>query len=269
MSLAEKADEGPPRIVEDQPRVVVLDVERVPGVFTADFWDMNAYKNRRLDPDTVTEWPRTICAAWQWYHADRIEFSAEWHKDGREGFLSTVWDVFDQAEVVVGHAMQRFDVKALNTEWRDAGYRPPSTYKVVDTLAEARKHFLDESAKLDALCKRLGLDAKTDTYSVATARAAVAGDKAAQSKLRAYNRGDITASLALYDALRGWIPSHPHVGQLDEETRRCNQCGSDDLEANGTYLAVQIRYKRYRCRHCGANLRGVQHSRAANIRGIK
>src|SRR5699024_6090823 len=61
------------------PRVVTLDIERIPGrarvkhrglTIEGEFWDLNGWKHtigRRIHPDDVTEWPRTICAAWRWY----------------------------------------------------------------------------------------------------------------------------------------------------------------------------------------------------------
>lgn len=267
MSLAQRVESA--RIVRTDANVVTLDIERLPGSFTADFWDLNAFKNRRIHADLVTSWPRTICAAWKWYDKRRVEFAAEWEDGGHEAMTRRLWTVFDEADVVYGHNVDGFDVKKLKTDWRDLGLPPPSPFKTVDTLKIARREFGDESRTLDALCKRLGIPAKTDKYDVETARAACAGNKAAQRKLAAYNRGDILASEALVDRLRAWLPTHPHLGALDQDEARCNACGSTDLERNGTYLATQIRYVAWRCRNCGANLRSAQHSRAANVRGVR
>lgn len=246
--------------------VVTLDIERLPGRFTADFWDLNAFKGRRISPHMVTEWPRTICLAWRWYGDKRTEFASEWG-DGREGMLQRAWDVFDRADVVVGHNIARFDGRKLATEWRDLGLNPPRPVKYVDTLTEARKVFGDESYRLDALCERLGIVTKTDSYNVEMARAAVAGDKAAQRRLKAYNVGDIAASEALADRLRGWLPGHPHnvMGTMDDRLT-CPQCWGDNLERNGSTLATQIAYVLYRCSDCGANVRGAAHHRAARTR---
>lgn len=263
------ADLAPKTIQVANPKVVTLDIERLPGSATVPFWDLGAFKNRRIHADYVTEWPRTICAAWKWYGKKPVEFAAEWDDDGPETFLHRVWEVCDKADVLVGHNFAGFDAKKLNSEWRDLGLPAPTPYKVVDTLKEARKQFGDESMTLDALCRRLGLVAKTDKYDVETARLAVDGDKTAQRKIRSYNIGDIRASEALYDRLRGWLPSHPWIGDLDSTTHKCNQCGSTDLARNGTYLAVQIRYTQWRCKSCGANLRSAHHSRAANMRGVR
>ncbi len=250
-------------------KIAILDIERMKGVFRSEFWDLNDFKGRRIHPHDVLEWPRTICVAWKWYDDKGVQFAAEWEPGGRDDMLHKAWDVYNRADIVVGHNLAGFDTKKLNQDWIELGLPMPSPGKTVDTLKVARSVLGAESKTLDALCKRLGVTAKTDKYDVEVARLACAGDKAAQRKLKAYNVGDIHASQGLYDALRGWIPNHPHIGELDEHTERCNQCGSDDLAREGTYLAVQIRYVGYRCRKCGANLRGVSHSRAANIRGVR
>lgn len=257
------------RIQTAAPNVLTLDIERLPGSFTADFWDLNAFKGRRIHHESVTEWPRTICVAWKWYDNRKVEFASEWG-DGRETMLQLVWDAYDRADIIYGHNVDRFDTRHLNTEWRDLGMKPPSPFKIVDTLKEARKTFGDESKTLAALTQRTGVETKTDKYDVATARAACAGDKTAQRKLKAYNIGDIHASEAFVDRLRGWIPSHPHnlIGTIDDRPT-CNQCWGDRLERAGTKLAQQIVYVLYRCLDCGANVQGTRHSRAAVTRGAR
>lgn len=265
MTIAARLEESA-KVVAKTTNILTLDIERLPGSFTADFWDLNAFKNRRIHADMVTAWPRTICVAWKWYDKKPVEFASEWG-DGYEGMLRRVWDAYDRADIVIGHNIAGFDTKKLKSDWRDLGLVSPSPWKTVDTLRIARTEFGDESRTLDALCKRLGLVAKTDRYTIDMARAACDGDKAAQRQIRAYNRGDILATEALYDRLRGWMPGHPHVGALDESTMKCNQCGSTEFERDGTVLADQIRYVGYRCTNCGGNLRSVRHSRAATMRG--
>ena len=260
--------EAPARI-QNPVNVLTLDIERLPGRFEADFWDMNSMKNRRIHADMVTEWPRTICAAWKWYGSKTVAFASEWD-DGPEAMHRIVWEALDKAQILIGHNVAGFDVKKLNTGFREHGLGEPSPFKRVDTLKEARKAFGDESMTLDALCKRMGITAKTDKYDVETARAACAGDKTAQRKLKAYNVGDIWASEALVDKMRGWLPQHPHslIGTADDRLT-CNQCWGDNLTRTGTRLAQQITYVLYRCADCGANVQGARHSRAAITRGAR
>lgn len=277
MSLAAVVEAA--RIQTPAPNVLTLDIERLPGrarmehrglTVEGDFWDLSGWKyviGRRIHPDDVLEWPRTICAAWRWYGNKRTDFASEWD-DGRDGMLQRIWDAYDRADLLYGHNVARFDTKNLNAEWLTAGRHAPSPFKILDTLKEARKTFGFESNTLASLTQRLGIDTKTDKYDVEVARAACAGNKAAQRRIKAYNVGDIAASEAFVDRLRGWIPSHPHnvIGTANDRPT-CNQCWGDNLERNGTKLAQQITYVLYRCRDCGANVQGTRHSRAAVTRG--
>lgn len=266
--LADRIEEARSSVISTGAKILVFDIERMKGRFTGEFWDLNDYKGRRIHPHDVLEWPRTICVAWNWYGDNKVEFASEWG-DGTEGMLERVWKAVDDADIVVGHNIAGFDLKKLNTEWRDHGFMAPSTYKIVDTLREARKQFGDESKTLDALCERLGVFGKTDKYDVEIARLALDGDKAAQKKLQEYNEGDIFATLNLYDRLRGWMPSHPHIGPWDGETMKCNQCGGTDLERSGIYQADMFTYIEYRCQTCGGNVKGSTGTRIANSKGVK
>ena len=251
VTLAEKAKAGPRIVAAIPPKILTLDIERLPGQATVDFWGLGDYKGRRIHADCVTEWPRTICFAWRWYGAKRIEFAAEWQDVGYEGMLRKAWELYHEADIVCGHNLAGFDSKKLVAEWVTLGWTPPSPWKTVDTLKAARARASFESNTLDALLTRLGLQGKTDRYSVDVARAAVAGDKGAQRKIRRYNQGDIEATDALLSALLGWIPNFPHVGLYSGDEDCCGNCGGE-LKANDWAYTAVTAYARYHCQNCGA-----------------
>lgn len=264
MSLADALTKGPPNTrAKTSARILTLDIERIPGraevqhrglTITGDFWDLNGWKHtigRRIHPDDVIEWPRSICAAAKWYDERGTMFTAEWEEGGHEAFMRQAWEWYDEADVVVGHNLQSFDSKHLKSAWAEYGWPAPTPWKTVDTLKVARAEFAFESNTLDALCKRLGIPAKSGKYDVATARAACAGDTAAQRKLRAYNVGDIRATEAAYNRLRPWNRSHPNLALWTDDDRACPACGSEKrtLLDKDAVTAV-TRYAQYRCNRC-------------------
>lgn len=286
MSLQDQLDRllAPPagaRLNATPRRVVTLDIERLPGrarithrglTIEGDFWDLSGWKpviGYRLPPDAVLEWPRTVCVAWRFYGDKKAGFASEWDH-GQGDMLRAVWDVYEQADVVYGHNVDRFDTKHLNTGWRDLGLPAPSPFKIVDTLTEAKRVFGDESMQLGALTQRLGIATKNDKYDVTVARRAVAGHKASQRRIKRYNVGDVDASEAFVDRLRGWIPSHPHNLRGEEvDVPTCNQCWGDRLEPNGERLADVMAYPLYRCMDCGGNVQGRRGRRVAQSRGAR
>jgi hypothetical protein len=268
MSIAELAASVRRIVRPNDANIVTLDIERLPGKFTGEFWDLNDYKGRRIRPDHVTEWPRTICVAWRRYGTKPVDFVAEWD-GGREAMLERVWHVYDEADIIQGHNIARFDTRKLKADWAMMGLKSPRPWKTVDTLAIARREFGFESNTLASLCERMGVPGKVDHYDPECARLAVAGDKDAQKRLRTYNQGDIEASEALADAMRGWIPAHPFIG-THGDTKRCNQCSSEDLTLMpNTYRAVVLDYGLWRCNNCGGHIRGGWVARAANTRGVR
>ena len=265
------------RLKHIQPRIaptvnvnaVTLDVERIPGrhstwhrgqTITGPFWDLNeikAWTGKRIHADDVKEWPRTICAAWKWYDAEGVEFAAEWQVGGYDGFMRAVWEVFNDADLIIGHNADRFDARHLMGGWAEMGLPAPSPYKVIDTLKIARGTFAYESNTLDALNKRLGIDAKTDKYDARIARAAVNGDREAQAVLESYNRGDIVASEALFDRLRPYAKGIPHLGMWTDDELACPSCGHTMTATGKTVHANVQRYEHLTCPNCGAHARGT------------
>lgn len=270
-ALTEAIQAGKRRISKTSTsRILIIDIERTKGRAEVEFWDLGEFKNRRLHPKTVVEWPRTICFAYRWYGEKRIGFHAEWDEGGADAMFQKAWELYDRADIVVGHNIDGFDTKKLNGEWWPRGLPKPRPFKSIDTLKVARQQLGFESNTLDAILTRAGLTGKTDTYSLDVAQAALAGDKAAQRKLAAYNRGDIEATQILYDAFRGWIPNHPHMGRHGD-VPSCNQCDSESLtlQPNEVQAAVLF-FPLYRCDDCGANVAGRWHSsRAAVTKGVR
>ena len=248
---------------------VTLDIERLPGrhstwhrgqTITGPFWDLNeikAWTGKRIHADDVKEWPRTICAAWKWYDQADTVFAAEWEVGGYDGFMRAVWEVFNEADLIIGHNADRFDARHLMGGWAEMGLPAPAPYKVVDTLKIARGTFAYESNTLDALNKRLGIDAKTDKYDSRVAKAAVAGDKEAQDRIRFYNMGDIAASEALFDRLRPYAKGIPHLGMWTDDELACPSCGSTMAATGKTVHANVQRYEHLTCPNCGSHARGT------------
>jgi predicted RNA-binding Zn-ribbon protein involved in translation (DUF1610 family) len=249
-------------------KILVYDIERMKGSAEVEFWSLSDFKNRRIHADDVASWPRTICVAWRFLGDKRTQFASEWD-DGAEGMHRKVWDAFDKADITVGHNSKSFDEKHLNTGWRDLGMTPPSPTKAIDTLASARARFGDESKTLDALCQRIGLTGKTDRYDLEVARAACAGDKAAQRKIRAYNVGDIDATEALYVTLLPWIKAHPHVAPVAGTTEAmCPRCTSTSIRRNGTWTVYVNTYAAFTCDECGGHWKTTFEARGPGVKTL-
>lgn len=258
--LAERGNARPPRIL-------TLDLERLPGRAELEIWEPRDMRRLNyLHPDRWHTLPSTLCASWKWWGTRRVEFAAAWDTD----VPLAMWQAIDAADVVITFNGARADLKWLASDWVVAGMPRPRPYKHLDLYAVARREFSFESKSLRHLCDRLDLPNKSGHYDSCEAQAAMDGDETARRRLERYNKQDARVTEAAAARLRPWWPTSINLGAFYADTvPRCHACGSDDLEPDGWYTATQQRYGQYRCRKCQAvNRNGYIKSRTA-MRGVK
>jgi len=165
-----------------------------------------------------------------------------------------MWDLLDEADIVVGHNIDKFDIKKLNTRFAVHGFAPPMPYKTVDTLKAARTNFKFSSNKLDYLNEIFEIERKMSTGGFDLWVGCMEGKEESLKTMLEYNMQDISASEDLYLRILPWIKNHPNMGlYINDDIERCPNCGSEVLEwETGTYYTGVSAFKAYRCNHCEA-----------------
>jgi DNA-directed RNA polymerase subunit RPC12/RpoP len=180
------------------------------------------------------------------------------------------WEIYDEADIIVGYNTIRFDNRHLKSDWLVAGMSPPAPWKNVDLFTVNKATFGFESKSLQHLCDRLGLPGKSGHYDPAMAERCMAGSEIDQRKMRRYNVGDVKITETAYDALRPWIHNHPHISSNYGADITCNACGSSRLTPlPKPYRANVLEYAAYRCDQCGANVKAGMVRRVARTQGVK
>lgn len=261
-------------------KTLIVDIERLPGrarvkhrglTIEGDFWDMNSWKHTigyRIHADHVIEWPSTVCVAAKWYETGKRHFYSAW-EHGHDDMLRAVFDLYDQADIAITYNGIGFDNKHLTSGWTELALGRPSTWRDIDLLRVARQSQGWESKTLDAVCKRLGIDAKNDKYQVEVAREAMAGVVKQQRKLKRYNANDVDITGAVYERLLPFVKSHPHVAPtlgLDKPT--CPRCGNTDVKRAGVYSPGVLNYPEYTCSVCKGPFRTTFESRGPSVRAL-
>ena len=228
-------------------KVLVLDLETKPALgYIWRLWDNNVGLNQLVEDDGV------ICWAAKWAGEDWVYFDSVW-MNTEEGMLQNIWQLLDEADVVVGWNSDRFDLAHLNAHFAKHGMGPPSSYKGLDLMKRVKNKMKFLSNKLDYVSQKLGVGRKLETGGFELWLDVMAGDKKAQALMREYNEHDVLLTEEVYEKLRPWLPQvvPPSHGMT------CPECGSTHLQSRGFAKTVTSSYKRFQCQECGSWSRSV------------
>lgn len=165
--------------------------------------------------------------------------------------VSEIWDLLDEADVVIGQNCRDFDIKVVNARFLYHGMNPPSPYKLVDTKVEAKKYLRLPSNSLDDLSAFFGLGRKEEHEGFPLWKRCIAGDPSAWKKMLSYNKNDVLLTEKLYLKLRPFMRNHPVMGMY-KDGLVCANCGSNKINLRGFAITRVMRYRRYQCQGCGA-----------------
>lgn len=254
-------------------RVLILDVERLPGITRQYWWDRGDLKNRYVHYESVERTPRTTICCAKWYDSPDVITLCEWDKGGRKRFLREIHSLMSRADIIVGHNLDAADVPWLKGDLHIEGGLPPlPPFKTVDTLKVLRREFKSGAPfkSLDAFCQIVGIPSKTDSYDREAMERAVAGSVEDRDRLAAYCAGDVIATQGLLDFLRPYINNHPHlfIDGKDKLTV-CNRCGGDTEPIARRYVANVISYSMRKCTQCqGYSRLSIEPERMSIVRGV-
>lgn len=247
-------------------RVLLLDIELAPTqAYVWALFDQNVAINQ-----IKSDWYVLSFAA-KWLDQTEIVYFDNKGKPNDKPLLKKVWKLLDKTDILVTHNGQKFDAKKLNSRFISHGFKPPSSYKHIDTLKIAKKHFAFSSNKLEYLAKNLTSEPKGKNEGFELWIKCMQGDKQALSDLKRYNIQDIKSLEALYKKLYPWDNKINFL----HFTGKCH-CGSTEYIKNGFALTEKGRYQRFQCKNCGAEHRdgvnllnarmGKKHPRRRNDR---
>lgn len=166
-------------------------------------------------------------------------------------------DIVSQADVIIGHNMDQFDIKKLNTRFLKYGLPCIPKVQTVDTLKVARKHFKLTSNSLAYIAKFLELDIEKDASP--DWAAIRAGDADALEYMRRYNKRDVDVTEKVYLRLREWMDNHPNLNIIAPVkdiaggiVTCCDTCQSPNIIKHGYQYGRNTVKQRYACKDCGA-----------------
>jgi DNA polymerase elongation subunit (family B) len=232
-------------------KILTIDIETSP--IMAKVWSLWK-QNVSLD-QIEDDWYIMSFAA-KWLGKDGVEYHDCRNSIGKDKkLLKRLHELLDEADIVIAHNGDKFDIPKINARFILNGLQPPSPYKSIDTVKVAKRTFNFTSNKLayltDALCEDKKLDhAKFAGWKLWNE--CMLGNEEAWDEMEEYNRMDVVSLEELYLKLRPWMPNHPNVNVMeDHDDCNCPKCGSGELVKRGFHYTNKGQYQRFRCKDCG------------------
>lgn len=240
--------------------ILTLDIETRPNL--AYVWGL---WNQNVAVAQIAEATEMICFSAKWRNKHKVIFCSVYH-DGREDMVTRLWELLDEADVVIHYNGRSFDIPHVNREFLELGLTPPSPYKQIDLLRAVKKRFRFPSNKLEYIVERLDLGAKLKHEGFDLWKRCMADEESAWKLMRQYNINDVALTELLYERILPWIPNIPSRAAFEQGTV-CPACGSGNLKKRGYAYTQQSRYHRFVCRDCGKWSRGTR-GEAVNLREV-
>lgn len=235
-------------------KICFIDIETAPSLgWVWGKWEQNVI-------DFKTDW-YMLSFAYKWADGGKVvkkglidypNYTKNKEYDG--DLVNDLWKVFDEADILIGHNGDSFDIRKSNSRFLTHGLNPPSPYKTVDTLKIARRAFKFDSNKLDDLGRYLGIGRKTPHTGFNLWKGCMDGDVASWNVMKKYNGHDVELLEKVYYAVRAWAPVHPNVnkGQLEA----CPKCGSNKTQRRGFSFTLLRKKQRFQCLKCAGWFEG-------------
>lgn len=238
------------------PKILIFDLETAPmQAYVWGRWKQNVALNQ-----TISEW-FIICWSAKWLYSNEILGEVlspeEILKEDDSRIIKSLWNLINEADIVVAHNGNRADIPWMNTRFLLNGLNPPAPYFSVDTCLVARKQFNFSSNKLDALATYFGLSNKLDT-NFDLWKKCLKGDSLSLHYMLEYNKMDVKILEEVYLKLRPWIKNHPNISNILSSRPSCPFCGHEEVKEipGKSYFTNVNEYKVYRCNKCKGISRG-------------
>lgn len=228
-----KKEEKKENLKNFQPKRLILDIETSYNIVKS--WRIG--HKIFLDYDNIIQENAIICVAYKWYGEDTSTVLT-WNKGNDMDLISQLMPVLNEADELVGHNLERFDLPFILTQAVKYGHTILPRYKVSDTLKIAKRYYRFPNNKLDTIAQFLGVGKKVEHRGLPMWDDVILrNDSAALDEMCIYCVGDIIVTEKVFDKLQSVCASptnHAVANGYGKHT--CPECGN----TNATLLKTNI-----------------------------
>lgn len=231
-------------------RIKIADIETSP--ILADVWSI---WKQNVGLNQIHKNSEVISFAIKDLGEDEVRFESRQFLTEKE-LLTILMEELDEADIVIAHNGGKFDIPRIQGRALVHGIKPPSPFKVIDTLTVARKEFGMPSNRLEFLLKVFGCKIqklkKRKFVGHELWTECLKDNPDAWEEMEKYNVADITSLEELYLHMRPYIKNHPNIGvYLEALDTVCPKCGSKDIRKRGYAYTNLSKFQRFQCQSCG------------------
>ena len=140
-------------------KILYYDIETAPNLsYVWGHFEQNVIEHER-------EW-YLLCVSYRWEHENKtqvcalVDFPDTYAKDPENDVhvAKKLWDLLDEADIVIAHNGDRFDMRKANARFVYHNLGPVSPVKQIDTLKSARRYFMFNRFKAKQMCAKAVLE---------------------------------------------------------------------------------------------------------------
>lgn len=216
-------------------RRLIYDIETSPNIaFT---WRAGYRLN--IPHENIIHERAIICICYKW-EGDKKVHHLQWDEGCDRAMLEEFLEVAKQADELIAHNGDKFDIKWFNARCLFHGLEPVSDWKTVDTLVIAKRRFYFNSNRLDYLGRFLFGEGKADTGGFQTWIDIVMKNcPKAMSKMVRYCKKDVQLLERVWERMKPYHKPKTHVGVLSNGYKwTCPWTGSENVKKSKTRVTT-------------------------------
>lgn len=230
-------------------RRLYFDIETSPNIGL--FWQAGYKQN--IDYSNIIKERAIICICYKWEDEKEV-YEVHWDKNQDDKkLLSEFIKIANQADELVGHNGDNFDLKWIRTRCLFHGVDMFPNYVTIDTLKISRSKFRFNSNRLNYIAQYLGIGQKIKTEFNLWKDIVLNKDAKAMDKMIKYCKKDVILLEKVHKHLNKHVFNKTHYGVIFGQDRgTCPECGSDHLIIHKRKITASgLRKIQYKCRTCG------------------
>ena len=188
-------------------------------------------KNDWINAERIVRDRKIICVSYKWQFENEVH-SLHWDdKQNDKKLVKDFIKILGEADEIVGHNGDRFDIKEIRTRAIQEGLLMFPNYRSFDTLKKARKYFNFNSNKLDYLGKLFEVGRKLDHEGIALWDKVEDGNKPALKKMVSYCEQDVLLLEDVFHFMSPYVDHNTNYAVLlNKEKYNCPHCAGEKVE---------------------------------------